>query len=72
MVIKGIREEALIEQVKSYLRSELGDEFIIITPSVLDDAYADSDNKTPVILVLESGADPNANFEKLFHKNKAR
>lgn len=72
MVIKGIREEALIEQVKSYLRSELGDEFIIITPSVLDDAYADSDNKTPVILVLESGADPNENFEKLFHKNKAR
>jgi hypothetical protein len=53
MVIRGIREEALIEQVKSYLRRELGDEFIIITPSVLDDAYTDSDNKTPIILILE-------------------
>lgn len=53
MVVRGIREEALIEQVKSYLRHELGEEFIVITPSVLDDAYADSDNKTPIILILE-------------------
>ncbi len=62
MIVKGIREEHLIEQMKKYLKDELGKEYIQITQADLESAYLDSDNKTPIIIILQKGADPTTSF----------
>ena len=39
MVVKGVREEHFIEQMKAYLRDELGKEYIQINQADLEAAF---------------------------------
>jgi len=65
MLIKVIREEKLIQAIKKYIGSKIGNKYIESPPFDLDGAFIDSSNGTPIIFVLSPGADPIANLIEL-------
>jgi dynein heavy chain len=58
MLIKQLREEKLMQGIKEFVKSELGEKFIESPPFDLQGAYNDSSSTTPIIFVLSPGADP--------------
>ena len=53
LLVKNLRKQNLIDQMKAYIRVELGTEFVSSgAPISLNEVYAESDKKTPIIFIL--------------------
>ena len=62
LLIKILRPERLLLFVKYFIIAELGKIFTDNTPPKLDEVFAESDYKTPIIFILSQGADPADNL----------
>ena len=56
--VRIISPDKLIQCLQSLIVQEMGQEFIKVPAFNLDQAYADSQNKKPIIFILKSGVDP--------------
>lgn len=72
MLVKCLREQNLIDQIKTYVINELGYEFVDIKPTNLEEVYKDSDSKTPITFILQQGVDPTAQFMQLYQRVQYR
>jgi dynein heavy chain len=57
-LIKVFRPDKVLYFIKKFISSEIGEFFIDTSPPKIDELYAESDNKTPIIFILSQGADP--------------
>ena len=62
ILIKLFKPEQLLLFVKYFIIAELGKIFTDNTPPKLDEVFAESDYKTPIIFILSQGADPADNL----------
>lgn len=70
ILYKIFRPDKLLFAISDYIRENIGEKFASLPPCEMKDLYKDSDNITPVIFVLNQGADPSIqlfNFSKLMH-----
>jgi len=65
LVLKIMRPEKMVFGVPNFVKKHLGGTFIESQPFDLSASYTQSDNATPIIFVLSSGADPTAYLMKL-------
>jgi dynein heavy chain len=49
---------------KNYVNMHLGTSYTAGAPVTMDMMYADTDNRTPLIFILQAGADPSAQLFK--------
>jgi len=68
LVFKALREEKLVFLMREFVEKELGHSFAHPMPVSMDEVYADSDFKTPIIFVLSQGAEPTALFLRFAQK----
>ncbi|CAJ1411101.1 unnamed protein product [Effrenium voratum] len=69
LVLLAVRADATVPGLQSIIHAKLGAEFLEPPPFNLEKVYADSNNVTPLIFVLSSGADPMAELNRLAQKN---
>lgn len=56
------REEKLIFAARDFVARNMGPQFVESPPVLMKDIYADTDNLTPVVFILSTGADPTDMF----------
>lgn len=67
LLIRAFMESEVLSALISFVDEHLGSHFVDNPPVSMAEVYKDSDNKTPVIFVLSTGADPTGmllNFAK--------
>ena len=60
LVLRAFRAEKTIFGVGEFVKTELGEMFVLSPSTSMEEISADMDNKTPCIFVLSQGADPTA------------
>ena len=60
LVYKAVRDEKLVFKMREFVEKELGHMFAHPLPVRMEEVYNDSDNKTPVIFILSTGAEPTS------------
>ena len=58
LLLKALREDKLLEGVRQFVATELGEKFAASPAASMEEIYADLDNATPCIFILSKGADP--------------
>eukprot|EP00434_Breviolum_minutum_P012044 symbB.v1.2.010619.t2/scaffold696.1/size260109/12 len=69
LVLLAVRADATIPGLQDIILAKLGADFLEPPPFNLEKVYSDSNNVTPLIFVLSSGADPMAELNRLAMKN---
>lgn len=69
LVLLAVRADATVPGLQDIILAKLGAEFLEPPPFNLEKVYSDSNNVTPLIFVLSSGADPMAELNRLAMKN---
>jgi len=59
ILYKIFRPDKLLFAISDYIRENIGEKFASLPPCKMIELYVDSDNVTPVIFVLNQGADPS-------------
>jgi dynein heavy chain, axonemal len=62
LLFKALREEKLVFKMREFVEKELGHSFAHPLLVSMEEVFKDSDNKTPIIFVLSTGAEPTALF----------
>jgi len=52
LIVKALREEKIVFMIREFVERHLGKEFALQPPVMIEEAYQDSDNRTPIIFVL--------------------
>ena len=65
MIINVLRQEKLVQAMRKYVSTTLGDAFTTSPPFDLVGVWNDSTNTSPIIFVLSPGADPIADLMAL-------
>lgn len=60
--LKFIRSDKVIPAVQNWIKSKIGEEFIIVPTFDLAKCFKDSTTMTPLIFVLSPGSDPVSDF----------
>lgn len=60
LIFKALKPERLSFLCREFVQKKLGNEFAVVKPTVMNDVYQDSDNKTPLTFILTQGADPTS------------
>jgi dynein heavy chain len=58
LVLKAFRPEKLVFAFSDFVGQNLGEMFTVAQNTPLSEVHKDTDNKTPVIFILSTGADP--------------
>ncbi|GIQ84673.1 dynein heavy chain, partial [Kipferlia bialata] len=58
ILIKQMLPEKLIDNIRSFIATSLGDEYVSPPNFSLKDVYEDSTKSTPLVFILSAGADP--------------
>lgn len=58
LLIKAFRQEKVIYSVIHFVTEKLGKKFVQLPPISMEEVYAETNCKTPIIFVLSQGADP--------------
>ncbi|CAE7939948.1 DNAH7, partial [Symbiodinium necroappetens] len=69
LVLLAVRADATVQGLQNIIMAKLGADFLEPPPFNLEKVYSDSNNVTPLIFVLSSGADPMAELNRLAIKN---
>ncbi|KAK3263961.1 hypothetical protein CYMTET_27268, partial [Cymbomonas tetramitiformis] len=70
LLVRCLREDRTMLAATQYISASLGREFLEAVPLDLEGAVAESDPRTPLIVVLSAGADPTAALEALAKRTK--
>ena len=70
LIFKALREDKLVFKMREFVEKQLGHSFAHPLPVSMDEVFADSDNKTPIIFVLSQGAEPTALFLRFAKKTR--
>lgn len=67
MFLRIFRPDKVVPVIQKLIKKDkdLGPPYIIPPPFDMEKSYEDSNNKTPIIIVLSAGADPMAELQKL-------
>ncbi|EAY20602.1 Dynein heavy chain family protein [Trichomonas vaginalis G3] len=57
-IARCLRPDTLVDGFTKMIREDLGDEYLVVEPSNISQAYADAGPTTPIIFILSSGTDP--------------
>mmetsp|Transcript_113299 Transcript_113299/g.156556 ORF Transcript_113299/g.156556 Transcript_113299/m.156556 type:complete len:81 (-) Transcript_113299:1122-1364(-) len=65
--MRVLRPDKVIQMIQEIIMNEkeLGSDYVTPPPFDLSDIHEDSNNKTPIIIVLSPGADPLTEIVKL-------
>ena len=58
VMLKIFRPEKLMFSFKSYVKVHMGQYYVESQPTTMESIYKDTDNLTPLIFILSTGADP--------------
>uniref|UniRef100_K3WA67 Dynein heavy chain n=1 Tax=Globisporangium ultimum (strain ATCC 200006 / CBS 805.95 / DAOM BR144) TaxID=431595 RepID=K3WA67_GLOUD len=64
VLIRWLREEALMEAVTIYINESLGSKFVVSENLSMNEVFADMDKVTPCLFILSSGADPKSILDR--------
>jgi dynein heavy chain len=70
LIFKALRQEKLSFLIKDFVEQKLGRIFATPMPVSMDQIYADSDDKTPIIFILTQGSEPTSTIMKFAKKIK--
>lgn len=70
VLIRWLREEALVDAVTLYIAQSLGDKFVESENLSMTEIFSDMDKITPCLFILSSGADPKSILDR-FAREKA-
>ena len=62
LLIKCVKEEKGSAAIADYVDEKMGRIFVQPPPVELEDVYKDTDNRTPTVFILSTGADPTGPF----------
>lgn len=65
LIIKIFRPEKLLFTFIDYVKNEIGQDYIENKVTTMQDLYDNSTNKSPVIFILSTGADPTTQLFNL-------
>ena len=65
LLIKAFREEKVIYKIIKYVEHYLGRKYVEVPPIVMEEVYADTNCRNPIIFILSQGADPMAMIVRL-------
>lgn len=63
-LVRGLCFEKIMREFSNYVLNQMGAYFDEIKTTTLDEIYATSDYKTPLIFILSTGADPTSSLLK--------
>lgn len=63
-LVRGLCFEKIMREFSNYVLNQMGSYFDEIKTTTLDEIYATSDYKTPLIFILSTGADPTSSLLK--------
>jgi len=74
MFLRVFRPDKVIQIIQKLIKKEkeLGPAYIVPPPFDMAKSFADSTNKTPIIIVLSAGADPMGELQKLAEEEKQK
>mmetsp|Transcript_7627 Transcript_7627/g.14387 ORF Transcript_7627/g.14387 Transcript_7627/m.14387 type:complete len:3920 (+) Transcript_7627:928-12687(+) len=65
LLIKAFRQEKVIYSVIQFVTEQLGTKFVQLPPLNMEEVYAETNCRTPIIFVLSQGADPASLIQRL-------
>jgi dynein heavy chain len=65
LLIKAFRQEKIIYSVIQFVAAQLGNKFVQVPPISMEEVYAETNCKSPVIFILSQGADPMSLMTRL-------
>lgn len=65
LLIKAFREEKIIYMIIKFVTEHLGRKFVEVPPISMEEVYADTNCRNPIIFVLSQGADPMSMMKRL-------
>ena len=71
-VIKAMREDRTLIAAQAYITENLSSKFIESVPLDMEELYAESNPKCPMIFLLSKGSDPTTLIEELARKHKTQ
>ena len=70
LIIKALREEKIIYTITKFIKEVLGERFIKTPPVSMEELFAETTKRTPIIFILSQGADPMAMVQRLAKDKK--
>jgi len=64
VLLKAFRPEKLLYANVNYVKNNMGSEYTEAPSTTMDTVYRDMDEKTPLIFILSTGADPTQQLQK--------
>ena len=65
IILRCLRPDRIILKASKFVEDKLGNKYVDSKPFSLQDVYKESNNKTPIILVLSPGVDPLEQLQNL-------
>ncbi len=72
LLFQVMRPERQMIAIDEYIRQSLGEHYVKGHPNSLDSVFGESDKYTPIIFLLESGADPLSSIVSFAEARKAQ
>jgi dynein heavy chain len=60
LIVKALAPEKVFFCTQEFVKRVMGEVYVVFPASTMDEIYVDSTEKTPVIFILSTGADPTA------------
>jgi dynein heavy chain len=60
LIVKALAPEKVFFMSQAFVKSVMGEMYVIFPAATMQEIYADATEKTPVIFILSTGADPTA------------
>ncbi|CAG9323486.1 unnamed protein product [Blepharisma stoltei] len=70
LLIKAFRDEKIIYMVSDFINEVLGPKFVQVAPTSMEEVYAETTKRTPIIFILSQGADPMSMITRLARDRK--
>eukprot|EP00455_Lapot_gusevi_P057621 TRINITY_DN9864_c0_g1_i5.p1 TRINITY_DN9864_c0_g1~~TRINITY_DN9864_c0_g1_i5.p1 ORF type:complete len:834 (+),score=189.60 TRINITY_DN9864_c0_g1_i5:273-2774(+) len=70
LLIRSLRDDRAVVATSDFIADILGEEYTKPVTVTLESVWEDSNNTTPIVLLLSPGADPTAEIEALAKKRK--
>eukprot|EP00743_Colponemidia_sp_Colp-15_P002217 GILK01002403.1.p1 GENE.GILK01002403.1~~GILK01002403.1.p1 ORF type:complete len:1329 (-),score=303.46 GILK01002403.1:72-3644(-) len=70
LLVRSLREDRMVIATDSFIKDHLGEKYVQPVSDSIEDVWAESDCRTPVLFLLSAGADPTQSIDELAKKKK--